>query len=107
MAFQNAAGWNNLPNGNFSPTIYSQKVQKLTKQLLVRVILCKNKLGELLETPYIKDNQQPRLMNKRANIELLKNAIKYLVRFDGYPEREYTSSEVEAPSPSSEGEDIA
>ncbi len=27
MAFQSAAGWTNLPNGNFSPTIYSKKVQ--------------------------------------------------------------------------------
>lgn len=28
MAFQAAAGHNNLPNGNFSPVIYSKKVQK-------------------------------------------------------------------------------
>ena len=27
MAFQTAAGYGNLPNGNFSPVIYSQKVQ--------------------------------------------------------------------------------
>lgn len=27
MAFQRAAGYNNLPNGNFSPVIYSKKVQ--------------------------------------------------------------------------------
>lgn len=27
MAFQTAAGWNNLPNGNFSSVIYSKKVQ--------------------------------------------------------------------------------
>lgn len=27
MAFQQAAGWNNLPNGNFSPVIYSKKMQ--------------------------------------------------------------------------------
>lgn len=27
MAFRSASGWNNLPNGNFSPVIYSQKVQ--------------------------------------------------------------------------------
>ena len=28
MAFQTAAGYGNLPNGNFSPIIYSQKVQQ-------------------------------------------------------------------------------
>ena len=28
MAFASAAGYTNLPNGNFSPVIYSQKVQK-------------------------------------------------------------------------------
>src|SRR5688500_12136875 len=27
MAFQKATNWNNLPNGNFSPVIYSKKVQ--------------------------------------------------------------------------------
>lgn len=27
MAFRTAAGYNNLPNGNFSPVIYSKKVQ--------------------------------------------------------------------------------
>ena len=28
MAFTKSANYNNLPNGNFSPIIYSQKVQK-------------------------------------------------------------------------------
>ena len=27
MAFPRAAGYNNLPNGNFSPVIYSKQVQ--------------------------------------------------------------------------------
>ena len=27
MAFPRAAGYNNLPNGNFSPVIYSKKAQ--------------------------------------------------------------------------------
>ena len=27
MAFKTAAGYGNLPNGNFSPVIYSKKVQ--------------------------------------------------------------------------------
>ena len=28
MAFQSANGYGNLPNGSFSPVIYSKKVQK-------------------------------------------------------------------------------
>ena len=28
MAFGSASGYSNLPNGNFSPVIYSKKVQK-------------------------------------------------------------------------------
>ncbi len=28
MAFQSAANWHNLPNGVFSPTIFSKKAQK-------------------------------------------------------------------------------
>ncbi len=32
MAFQVAAGWQNLPNGNFVPTIFSQKVQKFFRK---------------------------------------------------------------------------
>ena len=30
MAFPRAPGYNNLPNGNFSPVIYSKQVQRLT-----------------------------------------------------------------------------
>lgn len=35
MAFQSAAGYNNLPNGVFSPTIYSKKVQKQFRRTAV------------------------------------------------------------------------
>lgn len=35
MAFQAATGWNNLPNGVFSPTIYSKKVQKVYRRSAV------------------------------------------------------------------------
>lgn len=32
MAFQTAVGYNNLPNGNFSPTIFSKKVAMAFRQ---------------------------------------------------------------------------
>lgn len=35
MAFQSASGYNNLPNGNFSPVIYSKKVQKQFRKVSV------------------------------------------------------------------------
>lgn len=35
MAFQAATGWTNLPNGVFSPTIYSKKVQKIYRKTAV------------------------------------------------------------------------
>ena len=35
MAFDSASGWGNLPNGNFSPVIYSQKVLKFFKKISV------------------------------------------------------------------------
>ena len=35
MAFAKASGYANLPNGNFSPVIYSQKVQKTFRKLSV------------------------------------------------------------------------
>ena len=35
MAFQSAPGYNNLPNGVFSPTIYSKKVQKQFRRTAV------------------------------------------------------------------------
>lgn len=35
MAFSAASGWNNLPNGVFSPTIYSKKVQKVYRKTSV------------------------------------------------------------------------
>lgn len=35
MAFGSAAGWGNLPQGNFSPIIYSQKVLKTFRKASV------------------------------------------------------------------------
>ena len=35
MAFKTAAGYGNLPNGNFSPVIYSQKVQQAFRKTSV------------------------------------------------------------------------
>ena len=48
MAFQAAAGWNNLPNGAFSPTIYSKKVQKtFRKTAVVEAITNNDYFGEI------------------------------------------------------------
>lgn len=50
MPFQNAAGWNNLPNGNFSPTIFSQKVQKFfRRESVVEAITNTDYYGEIAE----------------------------------------------------------
>jgi len=50
MAFQVAAGWNNLPNGNFVPTIFSQKVQKFfRRESVVEAITNTDYYGEIAE----------------------------------------------------------
>lgn len=48
MAFQSAAGWGNLPNGAFSPVIYSKKVQKtFRKTAVVEAITNNDYYGEI------------------------------------------------------------
>jgi hypothetical protein len=48
MAFQTAAGWGNLPNGNFSSVIYSKKVQlALRKSTVVGDITNSDYFGEI------------------------------------------------------------
>jgi hypothetical protein len=48
MAFKTAAGYGNLPNGNFSPVIYSQKVQKaFRKSSIVEGITNSDYFGEI------------------------------------------------------------
>lgn len=48
MAFQTAAGWNNLPNGNFSSVIYSKKVQlAFRKSTVVGDITNSDYFGEI------------------------------------------------------------
>jgi len=42
MAFQTAAGYGNLPNGVFSPTIYSKKVQKQFRRTAVAEAITNN-----------------------------------------------------------------
>jgi hypothetical protein len=42
MAFQSAAGWGNLPNGVFSPVIYSKKVQKTFRKTAVANAITNN-----------------------------------------------------------------
>tara|TARA_R100001377_G_C3194161_1_gene111861 strand:- start:1566 stop:2645 length:1080 start_codon:yes stop_codon:yes gene_type:complete len=40
MAFSTAAGYGNLPNGNFSPIIYSQKVQQAFRKSSIAETVC-------------------------------------------------------------------
>ena len=48
MAFQSAAGWSNLPNGNFSSVIYSKKVQlAFRKKTIVGDITNSDYFGEI------------------------------------------------------------
>jgi hypothetical protein len=48
MAFPAAPGWGNLPNGNFSPVIYSKKVQlALRKKTVVGDITNSEYFGEI------------------------------------------------------------
>lgn len=48
MAFQSDAGWGNLPNGNFSPTIYSQLMQMaFRKSTVVSDITNSDYFGEI------------------------------------------------------------
>lgn len=48
MAFQAAAGWTNLPNGVWSPVIYSKKVQKtFRKKSVVNAITNNDYFGEI------------------------------------------------------------
>lgn len=48
MAFESAAGYGNLPNGVFSPTIFSKKVQKqFRKSAIVSDITNNDFFGEI------------------------------------------------------------
>jgi len=48
MAFRSAAGYGNLPNGNFSPVIYSKKVQTaFRKSSVVEDITNNDYMGEI------------------------------------------------------------
>ena len=47
MAFGSASGYSNLPNGNFSPVIYSQKVQNPSVILVVEDITNTDYMGEI------------------------------------------------------------
>src|SRR5678809_188486 len=50
MAFQNASGWNNLPNGVFVPEIYSQKVRQFFRRAaVVEAITNTDYYGEIAE----------------------------------------------------------
>ena len=48
MAFQTAAGYGNLPNGNFSPTIFSKKAQlAFRKSTVVEAVTNSDYFGEI------------------------------------------------------------
>ncbi len=48
MAFQTVAGYGNLPNGNFSPTIYSKKVQlAFRKSSVIQAVTNTDYFGEI------------------------------------------------------------
>ena len=48
MAFKTAAGYGNLPNGNFSPVIYSKQVQlAFRKSSIVEAITNSDYFGEI------------------------------------------------------------
>jgi len=50
MAFGSASGWNNLPNGNFSPVIYSKQVQlTFRKSSIVEDITNNDYFGEIAQ----------------------------------------------------------
>ena len=50
MAFPSASGYSNLPNGNFSPTIFSKKVQKAFRKASVAEAITNNDYwGEISE----------------------------------------------------------
>lgn len=67
MAFQSAAGYNNLPNGNFSPTIYSKKTLKqFRKTSVAEDIVNNNYFGEISNYgDSVKIMKEPEIQVKR------------------------------------------
>lgn len=67
MAFQSAAGYNNLPNGNFSPTIYSKKTLKqFRKTSVAEDIVNNNYFGEISNFgDSVKIMKEPEIQVKR------------------------------------------
>ncbi len=47
MAFTSAGGYGNLPNGNFSPIIYSKQVQLISQRSVVDAITNNDYFGEI------------------------------------------------------------
>jgi len=57
MAFTNASGYNNLAQGNFTPQIFSQKVQKFFRRAsVVEDITNTDYAGEIETWWYSKDH---------------------------------------------------
>ena len=59
MAFSSATGYQNLPNGNFSPVIYSKQVQlAFRKSTVVGDITNSDYFGEIANQGYCQDYQR-------------------------------------------------
>ena len=54
MAFTNASGYNNLAHGNFTPQIFSQKVQKFFRRASV--------VEDITNTDYAGEQSQLKIM---------------------------------------------
>ena len=67
MAFQTASGYGNLPNGNFSPVIYSKKVQlAFRKSTVVGDITNSDYFGEIsAQGDTVKIIKEPEISVKR------------------------------------------
>ncbi len=83
MAFKTAAGYGNLPNGNFSPVIYSKKVQSaFRKTSVIEDITNSDYFGEIAnfgDTVRIIKNQksqsasilvEPKLLHKISMMKI-------------------------------------
>jgi hypothetical protein len=62
MAFEAASGWNNLPNGNWSPVIYSKKVLKFFRTLSV--------VEEITNTDY-----EGEIKNEGDTVKIIKEPV--------------------------------
>ena len=72
MAFPRAAGYNNLPNGNFSPVIYSKQVQLAFRKAAVCDAITNNDyFGEIANFgDSVKIIKEPEITVRHTNVVL-------------------------------------